>query len=62
MGILRQSGPTESYAGLAPVPGDSGRIIGNLYRPKRYNRRLRRVFYMAALSSIRADGPSRQVP
>ena len=30
-----------------------------LIYPKRYNRRLRRVFYMAALSSIRADGPSR---
>ena len=42
-----------------PVPQDSGRISGNLHRPKRYNRRLRRVFYMAALSSIKADGPSR---
>ena len=41
------------------MPRDSGRISGNLHRPKRYNRRLRRVFYMAALSSIRASGPSR---
>jgi transposase len=48
------------YAGIVPVPRDSGRISGNLHRPKRYNRRLRRVFYMAALSSIRANGPSRQ--
>jgi transposase len=52
-------GRLASYAGLVPVPQDSGRICGNLHRPKRYNRRLRRVFYMAALSSIKADGPSR---
>lgn len=48
-----------SYAGLVPVPQDSGRITGNLRRPKRYNRRLRRVFYMAALSNIKSEGPSR---
>ncbi|MEU7815484.1 transposase, partial [Pseudonocardia sp. NPDC049154] len=49
-----------AYAGLAPVPRDSGRIRGNLHRPKRYHRGLRRVFYMAALSAIRRpDGPSR---
>ena len=53
-------GRLASYAGLVPVPRDSGRVSGNLHRPKRYNRRLRRVFYMAALSSIRASGPSRQ--
>lgn len=54
------SGRLASYAGLVPVPQDSGRVSGNLRRPKRYNRRLRRVFYMAALSSIRStDGPSR---
>jgi hypothetical protein len=38
---------------------DSGRITGNLRRPQRYNRRLRHVFYMAAFSSVKADGPSR---
>jgi hypothetical protein len=32
----------------------------HLHRPKRYNRRLRRVFYMAALSSLKVDGPSRR--
>lgn len=53
------SGRLASYAGLVPVPQDSGRITGNLRRPKRYNRRLRRVFYMAALSSIKTEGPSR---
>ena len=54
------AGRLASYAGLVPVPRDSGRITGNLRRPKRYNRRLRRVFYLAALSSIRGNGPSRQ--
>ena len=48
-----------SYAGLVPVPRDSGRVTGNWRRPRRYNRALRRVFYMAALSSLRTDGPSR---
>lgn len=49
-----------AYAGLAPVPRDSGRVRGNLHRPQRYHRGLRRVFYLAALSAIkRADGPSR---
>ena len=54
------SGRLASYAGLVPVPQDSGRVTGNLRRPKRYNRRLRRVFYLAALSSLRTTGPSRQ--
>jgi transposase len=53
------AGRLASYAGLVPVPQDSGRVSGNYRRPKRYNRRLRRVFSMAALSSLRADGPSR---
>jgi transposase len=52
-------GRLAAYAGLAPVPRDSGRVKGNLHRPKRYHRGLRRVFYMAALSSIKPDGPSR---
>jgi transposase len=48
-----------AYSGLAPVPRDSGRRAGNYHRPQRYNRRLRNAFYMAALTSINADGPSR---
>ena len=52
-------GRLAAYAGLAPVPRDSGRVKGNLHRPKRYHRGLRQVFYMAALSSIRPEGPSR---
>lgn len=35
-------------AGLAPAPRDSGRITGNHHRPKRYDRRLLRVCYLAA--------------
>ena len=52
-------GRPASYAGLVPVPKDSGRVTGNWRRPRRYNRALRRVFYMAALSSLRANGPSK---
>ena len=40
-------------AGLAPAPRDSGRLRGNLRRPRRYDRRLLRVFYLSALTSIR---------
>lgn len=53
------AGRLASYAGLVPVPQDSGRVSGNLRRPKRFNRRLRRVFYLAAPSSLRTGGPSR---
>jgi transposase len=48
-----------AYAGLAPVPRDSGRITGNLQRPRRYHRGLQNVFYMAAFSSINRPGPSK---
>jgi len=46
-------------SGLAPVPRDSGRITGNLKRPRRYDRRLLRACYLAALVSIRTDPASR---
>jgi len=36
-------GRLAAYAGLVPTPRDSGRVVGNLRRPKRYNPRLRRV-------------------
>lgn len=39
-------------AGLAPVPRDSGRVQGNLRRPRRYNRRLLRAFYLSAQCAI----------
>ncbi|NMN99598.1 IS110 family transposase [Antrihabitans stalactiti] len=59
MASFATAGRLASYAGLVPVPRDSGRVSGNMHRPKRYNRRLRRVFYMAALSSLKMAGPSR---
>ncbi|PAX85214.1 IS110 family transposase [Streptomyces albidoflavus] len=43
-----------SFAGVAPVPRDSGNISGNLHRPRRYHRGLQRVFYTSALISIRS--------
>jgi transposase len=46
-------------AGLAPVPRDSGRISGNLKRARRYDRRLLRVFYLAANNSIKSCPESR---
>lgn len=52
-------GRLASYAGLVPVPRDSGRVTGNYHRPKRFHRPLRNVFYMMALSSLRTDGPSK---
>ncbi|GAA3831861.1 hypothetical protein GCM10022206_82740 [Streptomyces chiangmaiensis] len=38
---------------------DSVRRTGNLHRPQRYSRRLRRVFYLSAQTSIIRDGPNR---
>jgi transposase len=47
------------YAGLAPAPRDSGRISGNLHRPRRYHRGLQRALYTSALVSIRCNDQSR---
>ncbi|PBC92825.1 MULTISPECIES: IS110 family transposase [Streptomyces] len=55
----RDAGRLASHAGLAPVPRDSGRRTGNYHRPKRYNRRLRWLFYMSAQSAMMRPGPSR---
>lgn len=49
-----------SFAGVAPVPRDSGNISGNLHRPRRYHRGLQRVFYTSALISIRSCDASRR--
>jgi transposase len=48
-----------SVAGLAPAPHDSGRISGNHHRPRRFNRRLMRTCYLAALSSLKNSPASR---
>jgi transposase len=48
-----------AWAGLAPVPRDSGKRTGRLHRPQRYSRRLRRVMYMSSLTAIRYDPQSK---
>jgi transposase len=48
-----------AYAGLAPAPRDSGRITGNLHRPRHYHRGLLRVCYLSAMISIRTCPASR---
>ncbi|MFE5828302.1 IS110 family transposase [Streptomyces erythrochromogenes] len=53
------AGHLASAAGLVPVPRDSGRRTGNMHRPKRYSRRLRRVFYLSAQTSMTREGPNR---
>lgn len=52
-------GRLAGVAGLAPVPKDSGRISGNLRRPRRYHRRLLRVFYLSAQVAARCCPTSR---
>ncbi|MFI1175775.1 transposase, partial [Streptomyces melanogenes] len=49
-----------ALAGVAPAPRDSGQVSGNLHRPRRYHRRMQRVFYQSALVSIRCDVNSRR--
>lgn len=46
--------------GLAPAPRDSGRISGNHHRPRRYDRRLLRVFYLSSLSALKSCAASRR--
>ncbi|MFD8338950.1 IS110 family transposase [Streptomyces solisilvae] len=55
----KDAGRLASHAGLAPVPRDSGRPSGNYHRPKRYNRRLPHIFYLAAQTAMMQPGPSR---
>ncbi|MER8162614.1 IS110 family transposase [Streptomyces sp. NPDC094472] len=59
LGAYADAGHLASAAGLVPVPRDSGRRTGNLHRPKRYSRRLRRVFYLSAQTSMMREGPNR---
>ncbi len=49
MTILGSADRLAGFGGVAPVPRDSGKSSGNLRRPRRYNRRLQRVFYISAL-------------
>ncbi|MEE1829342.1 IS110 family transposase [Streptomyces sp. SP17KL33] len=47
-GDMAAFGSPDRLAGVAPVPRDSGKISGNLRRPRRYSRRLLRMFYLSA--------------
>ncbi|MGW4007969.1 IS110 family transposase [Streptomyces sp. NPDC004763] len=40
------------FAGLAPVPWDSGKVSGNLRRPRRYHRGLQRALYLSTQVSV----------
>ncbi|MHB1571993.1 MAG: IS110 family RNA-guided transposase [Solirubrobacteraceae bacterium] len=53
------AGHLAAAAGLVPVPNDSGRRSGNLHKPRRYNRPLRRVLYLSAQTSMIRPGPNR---
>jgi transposase len=48
MAVFGSPNRLAGVAGLAPVPRDSGKVSGNLRRPRRYSRRLQRVFYISA--------------
>ncbi|PPH21477.1 IS110 family transposase [Rathayibacter sp. AY1C4] len=48
-----------SFAGLAPVPRDSGKISGNHHRPRRYDRRLLNACFQAAFIAFRTCPVSR---
>ncbi|GGK94177.1 hypothetical protein Ppa06_64450 [Planomonospora parontospora subsp. parontospora] len=60
MSVFGSADRLAGFAGLAPVPRDSGRVSGNLHRPQRYHRRLQRAFYLAAFSSLRVSAESRR--
>jgi transposase len=59
LGTFASADRLAGVAGLAPVPKDSGRISGNMRRPRRYCRRLLRVFYMSAMVAARSCPVSR---
>lgn len=57
--LISSADQLAAWAGLAPVPRDSGKRSGRLHTPKRYSRRLRRVMYMSALTAARCDPRSK---
>jgi transposase len=59
LGAYKDAGHLAAHAGLAPVPRDSGRKTGSLRRPRHYDRRLRRLFYLAAQTAMSRPGSSR---
>lgn len=59
MAAFGSPGRLAAFAGLAPAPRDSGRITGNLRRPRHYHRGLLRAFYLSSMISIRSCPASR---
>jgi transposase len=57
--VFQSAGRFAGVAGLAPAPRDSGKIHGNHHRPRRYDRRLLRVFYLSSLSALKSCPASR---
>lgn len=55
----RDAAHPAAHAGIAPVLSDSGRRTGNLHRPSQYDRRLCRIFYLAAQTAMSRPGASR---
>ncbi len=47
------------YAGLAPSPRDSGRVSGNLRRPRRFHRGLLNAMYLSAFASLKSCAASK---
>ena len=59
LGAYKDAGHLAAHAGLAPVPRDSGRRTGSLRRPRHYDWRLRRLFYLSAQTAMSRRGSSR---
>jgi transposase len=53
MAVFGSADRLAGYAGLAPVPRDSGQVSGNMRRPRRFHRGLLRAFYLSALASLK---------
>lgn len=56
----RDAGHLASHAGISPVSRDSGKRTNNHRRPKFYNRRLCRLFYLSAQSALLRPGASQE--
>ncbi|MFF8096233.1 IS110 family transposase [Streptomyces sp. NPDC016675] len=54
MGAFSSADRLAGFAALAPQPRDSGRVSGNLRRPRRYHRGLLRAMYLSAMASLKS--------
>ncbi|MEV6496917.1 IS110 family transposase [Streptomyces prunicolor] len=59
MDMFESADRLAGYAGLAPAPRDSGRVSGNVHRPRRFHRGLLRAFYLSSLASLKSCPASR---